>query len=76
MESQWPVSVITSLSSSGKLSYKLSYKLSQLSCLVIIRKQLNTSLRLKIIANDLEESAEGASLALLEIEQENTFSKL
>ena len=72
MESQSPVSVITSLSSSGKLSYKLS----QLSCLVIIRKQLNTSLRLKIIANDLEESAEGASLALLEIEQENTFSKL
>ena len=75
MESQSPVSVITSLSSSGKLSYKLSYKLSQLSCLVIIRKQLNTSLRLKIIANDLEESAEGAALALLEIEQENTFSK-
>ena len=72
MESQWPVSVITSLSSSGKLSYKLS----QLSCLVIIRKQLNTSLRLKIIANDLEESAEAAALALLEIEQENTFSKL
>ena len=44
--------------------------------LVIIRKQDNTSLHLTILANDLEESAETAVQHWLEIEHENTPSKL
>lgn len=44
--------------------------------LVIIRKQDKTSLHLTILANDLEESAETAVQHWLEIEHENTLSKL
>ena len=44
--------------------------------LVIIQKQENTSLHLTILANDLEESAETAVQSWLEIEHENTLSKL
>ena len=44
--------------------------------LVIIQKQENTSLHLTVLANDLEESAEIALQSWLEIEHENTLSKL